>query len=318
MVAVSRVSGYNRVFMRLLRDLDPDRETSGSAAVAIGNFDGVHLGHAALIEAVREADGTATVLSFEPLPREVFQPESPPARLTRAGEKLALLGAAGIEQVCLLRFDNALARLSPDAFAERALAGTLGARRVVVGPDFRFGHKRAGDVATLRELGRKYGFGVEVVEPVLVDGERISSTAIRTALAEGDLVRAETLLGRPYTMTGRVIPGRRLGRDLGFATANIATGRRRCPVAGIFAVRVDGAGLRTHPGVASVGVRPTVAGEGWLLEVHLFDFDGDLYRQKLTVTFVARIRDEWHFPDIASMVEQMHDDASRARLALAR
>lgn len=318
MVAARPVSGYNRVFMRLLRDLDPDRESPGPAAVAIGNFDGVHRGHAALIGAVAGSEWLPTVLSFEPLPREVFQPDAPPARLTRAMEKLALLDAAGIEQVALLRFNAGLSRLSPETFVERALVAMLDARRVVVGPDFRFGHKRAGDVDMLHRLSGEHGFEVRVVDPVTHAGERISSTAVRAALAAGELDRAERLLGRRYAMTGRVIPGRRLGRELGYATANIAAGRRVCPVAGIFAVRVSGDGLNAHPGVASIGVRPAVGGGDWLLEVHLFDFDGDLYGKKLIVTFVERLRDEWYFDDLESMVEQMHDDASRARLALAR
>ena len=290
-------------------------------AVAIGNFDGVHLGHQALVRAVREYAGAggvrAAVLTFEPHPREVLEPASAPPRLMRVGEKCAALAELGIEELRVLRFDARLQCLSPAEFAGRVLRDGLAARYVVVGEGFRFGHRRAGTIDLLRELGAGSGFDVVVVPSVLLDGARVSSTRVRSALAGGDLDGAARLLGRRYALSGRVIAGQQLGRTLGYATANLRLHRRVAPLGGVFAVEVRGVRAGPAAAVASLGTRPTVGGGEMLLEVHVFDFEGDLYGRRLAVDFVAKLRDEERFGSVDALVEQMHADAARAREILA-
>ncbi len=213
----------------------------------------------------------------------------------------------------VLRFGKELASWDAGTFVERVLVGALGAKRVVIGEGFRFGRNRGGDVATLRHEGERRGFGVDEVPPLQVGGSTASSTRVRKALAAGRLDEARMLLGRDFRISGRVVEGERLGQKLGYRTANMRLHRRVSPVAGIFAVRATGAGLERHPGVASVGTRPTVGGSEWLLETHLFDFDGNLYGRRLDVDFIARLRDEIHYPDLESMKTQMHHDARQAR-----
>ncbi len=290
------------------------------SVVAIGAFDGVHRGHAHLLARTRAramALGLpAVALSFEPLPREFFAPDDPPARLTPARARFELLRAAGMDAVTLLRFNRELAAMPAQAFIERVLVAGLSARMVCVGPGFRFGKARGGDVALLARAGHELGFSVEVAEEVGGrDGARIGASAIRQALARGGLATAEAALGRPYAISGRVVRGQQLGRQLGFPTANIAI-RWRPAVEGIFAVRVHGAGLAAWPGVASLGTRPTVGGVGTVLEAHLFDFNGDLYGQRLAVEFVARLRGEEKFDSLDTLVAQMHADARQARAIL--
>lgn len=293
------------------------------SVVAIGAFDGVHRGHQRLLADARGlADATARAaiaLSFEPLPREVFAPHSPPPRLTPARMRFELLRGLGLDGVGLLRFNQALAGMAAEDFVERILVRGLSARTVCVGPDFRFGHARGGDVELLRRMGQVHGFNTLVADRVDdAHGQRIGASAIRAALMAGDLDSAQAGLGRRYAISGKVMHGNRLGRTLGFPTANIAI-RWRPPVDGIFAVRVSGAGLLGHPGVASLGTRPTVAGNGPLvLESHLFDYAGDLYGQRLIVEFVARLRGEVRFDSLDALTAQMHDDARQARAALAR
>lgn len=303
--------------MWLTRGFGPCRQTGRGCIVAIGNFDGLHLGHQAIVARIREAGRAlrlpAAVVTFEPHPREYFAPETAPARLMRLRDKAAMLAALGIDALRVLRFDAALAALDAGAFVERVLVGAMGAKRIVIGEDFRFGQGRGGDVAMLRRAGARHGFEVETPAPTIAGGARVSSTRVRDALATGALDEATALLGRPYRMSGRVIAGERLGRTLGFPTANMRTLRRVSPVAGIFAVRVQGAGRPELPGVASVGTRPTVGGTDWLFEAHLFDFEGDLYGRRLDVDFVARLRDEVRFRDLEAMTIQMHHDARRAR-----
>ncbi|MEE4175347.1 MAG: bifunctional riboflavin kinase/FAD synthetase [Xanthomonadales bacterium] len=315
----------------------------GASAVAIGNFDGVHLGHQALLRRARElaaevdpadlakvpgvaSEAVATaVVSFEPLPRAFFAPQAAPVRLTGPAEKLRLLRENGVDLAWLLRFNAALAGLSARAFVERILVRGLGARAVVIGEDFRFGRGREGDLATMQALGDEYGFVVSPVGAVMADGLRISSTAIREALARGELDRAATLLGRPYALTGHVVRGRQLGRKLGYPTANLRPWGGAAPVDGVFAVRArvldaDGAGGACGPwrdGVASVGVRPAVGGGEPLVEVHLFDFEGDLYGRRLETRFVKRLRGEEDFPDLDALVVQMNNDEREARAVLA-
>lgn len=300
--------------MRLIRDITSKPPVADGCAVAIGNFDGLHLGHRALIERVLAGrpELPVAVMCFEPLPATYFRPESAVPRLTGTGARLRLLRDAGLDLVFMLRFNALFAALSPEAFAKDVLTRSAGARRVVVGEDFRFGRERAGDVEMLEAFGRKFGFEVEVVPPVELSGRRISSSAIRKALAEGDLDHAAGMLGRRYAIGGRVIQGQRLGRELGYPTVNLRVPQPP-PLSGIFAVTVTGAGLHAHPAVASLGRRPTVAGREWLLEPHLFDFDGDLYGRYLTVEFVEYLRAEERFEDLASMIAQMKRDEEVAR-----
>lgn len=307
--------------MRVRRGFDPCPDTDPGRAVAIGNFDGVHLGHRAILatlaERGRELRLPTAVVCFEPQPKEHFAAGAAPARLMRLRDKAEQIGAAGMDELRVLRFDARLAGLEAGEFIERVLVGSLGAKQVVIGEGFRFGQGRRGDVETLRRAGRARGFAVDAVAPRAEAGRPVSSTRVREALAAGRLDEARSLLGREFRISGRVVAGARLGRTLGFRTANMRLHRRVSPVAGIFAVRVTGAGLTRHPGVASVGTRPTVGGTEWLLESHLFDFEGELYRERLDVDFVARLRDEERFPDLGSMTAQMQEDARRARALLA-
>jgi len=303
--------------MLITRGFEPVRAADRGCVVAIGNFDGLHLGHQAILARMRERSREqglpAMVLTFEPHPREYFMPQAAPARLMRLRDKAELLATMNVARLHVLRFGAALSAWNGVTFIGRILDDALGAKRIVVGAGFRFGCGRSGDVALLRAEGARRGFEVDEVPPHEMGGERVSSTRVRQALAVGRLDAARALLGRDYRISGRVIEGPRLGRQLGFPTANIRLHRRMSPVAGIFAVRVSGAGSDRLPGVASVGTRPTVGGGKMLLEVHLFDFDGELYGQRLAVDFVARLRDEVHYLDLASMTTQMHSVVSQAR-----
>ena len=293
---------------------------SGCVAT-IGVFDGVHLGHQRILDRVHvESDRLSLpslVFSFEPTPQEVMTPQQAPARLMRLREKFLVLQSSTIDYLYCPPFDRTLQALAPEEFIEQLLVRTLGVRHLVVGDDFRFGQGRAGTFAHLEEGGRRHGFGVEQVGSVTVGGLRVSSTAIRNALATGDLATARQLLGRTYRMVGRVSRGQQLGRQLGFPTANIRLQRLASPVSGIFAVRVHGVEAAPRDAVASIGTRPTVAGVEPLLEVHVFDFDGDLYGRQLSVDFVARLRDETRFDDLESLRRQMELDAAEARRLLA-
>jgi riboflavin kinase/FMN adenylyltransferase len=307
--------------MQIRRGIKPCAEPEPGRAVAIGNFDGMHLGHQAILADLRmrgrESRLPTAVVCFEPQPKEFFAPASAPARLMRLRDKAERIADEGIDELRVLRFDSALAGLEAGAFIERVLAGALGAKVVVVGEGFRFGKARGGDVAALERAGAARGFAVRAMPPLLAGGEPVSSTRVRAAIGAGRLDEARELLGRDYRISGRVIEGIRLGRTLGFRTANLRLHRRVSPVAGIFAVRVSGGGLQRHAGVASVGTRPTIGGTEWLLEVHLFDYSGELYGERLDVDFIARLRDEVRFPDLDSMTAQMHEDAKRARALLA-
>ncbi|MET0290772.1 MAG: bifunctional riboflavin kinase/FAD synthetase [Steroidobacteraceae bacterium] len=305
--------------MRLQRRLDPPGPADAGFVATIGGFDGIHLGHQTLVQRVRsqaeELRLESLLLSFEPLPREYFTPGAPPGRLTTFRERWRLLSALGIDVFCVLRFCDALRNQTADEFA--AALARAGIRRVLVGHDFRAGKGAKGDVDFLRAAGRRLGFEVEVLEPVCATGERISSRGLRAALQAGDLVTAQRWLGRRYSMRGRVIRGEQLGRTLGYPTANLRLERRCSPLDGIFAVRVKGVGAGRIDAVASLGTRPTVGGTVPLLEVHLFDFSGDLYGRELEVEFVARLREERRFEALADLVVQMDRDAAEARAALA-
>ncbi|HUO82580.1 MAG TPA: bifunctional riboflavin kinase/FAD synthetase [Gammaproteobacteria bacterium] len=307
--------------MELIRGLHNLRPRHAGGAVTIGSYDGVHLGHQAVLRRLREAADAegckATMISFEPSPREFLCPADPPARLTRLREKCEALAACDVDSFLCLRFDRRLSEWTAGEFAERVLVAGLNSRFLIVGRDFRFGRGREGDVGMLREFAGAHGIRLEVAADFAVDGERVSSTAVRHALAEGRLDDARRLLGRWYRMSGRVIGGRRLGRELGYATANIDVQRRSIAVQGIFAVRVHGLGDDALPGVASIGTRPTVQGGQPLLEVHLFDFDADIYGRRLHVDFVAKLRNEARFDSLDDMKAQMRADSDTARAILA-
>ena len=254
------------------------------------------------------------VVSFEPLPRAFFSAEPLP-RLSSVREKLKGFAAAGMEHTLLLRFNNALTEMSAETFVQRVLVERLAAREVWVGADFRFGHRRAGDVPMLERLGAQSGFAARTMPAVRIDGARISASRVRALLAAGEFAGAEPLLGRPFVIEGKVEYGNQLGRTLGYPTANIHLPQRVSPLRGIFAVRVGlGEGECSWPGVASLGVRPTVNQVSQpLLEVHLFDFEGDLYGQRMGVEFVAKLRDEQKFDGLEPLKAQMAQDSRLAR-----
>jgi riboflavin kinase/FMN adenylyltransferase len=284
-------------------------------ALTIGNFDGVHRGHQAmltrLVEAATDLDLPAAVLTFEPQPREFFAREQAPARLSTLRDKLEQFAALGVERVCIARFNAALAGLAAERFIDQVLVRGLGTRWVLVGADFRFGRGRSGDLALLRASART--FSVEAMPTVSVDGERASSSAVREALARGELERAARILGRPYAIAGRVAHGDKRGRSLGFPTANVAL-RRKPALSGIFVVRVHGVGDFPRAGVASLGVRPTVAVEGEpLLEVFVFDFDQAIYGRRVRVEFLHKLRDEARYADLDALKRQIHADVAQAR-----
>jgi riboflavin kinase/FMN adenylyltransferase len=305
---------------RFFRDVAGPCLAPRGSVVCIGAFDGVHRGHQAVLARVRERALalalTPIAISFEPLPREFFARGEGVARLTAASEKVSLLGRAGMQHVLSLRFNAALAAMGAEEFVVRVLRERVAAHEVWVGEGFRFGHKRAGDVALLRECGKAQGFVADEVAPFALHGERVSSTRIRGLLAAGDFDAAAPLLGRRFAIGGHVVRGAQLGRKLGYPTANVRLGRRVAPVQGIFAVRVHGVEPQSHAAVASLGVRPTVNGKEPLLEAHLFDFDGDLYGRRIEVEFVAKLRDEEKFPDLETMVRQIDLDAAQARRIL--
>jgi riboflavin kinase / FMN adenylyltransferase len=306
--------------MELIRGPLNLRERHRGCVVTIGTFDGIHLGHRALLRRLCEhavrLSRPAMLLTFEPMPREYLKPDHPPARLTSWRERWHILGGCGIDYMCVLRFDERLRNLSGQDFAA-LLAQQLYSHLVVVGHDFRFGRNGEATASALGTAGAALGFEVDVVPPVLLGAARISSSGVREALSRGDFELARSWLGRPYSMTGRVIQGNQLGRKLGFPTANLRTGRRRVPVAGIFAVRVHGVAADPLPGVASMGTRPTIAGGGeMLLEAHLFDFAGNLYGREIEVEFVSKLRDEEHFANLDALVAQINKDAEDARRIL--
>lgn len=295
----------------------PERAAHPSV-LTIGNFDGIHLGHQRLLGLLREQSHSrglpSTVLTFEPHPREFFAPDAAPPRLASLREKLIGLAENGVDHAVVLRFDAGFAARSAQAFIDEVLVQGLDVRQLLIGDDFRFGARRAGDFTTLQAAGARYGFGVEAMPTLDVGGERVSSSAVRAALAEGDLPHAARLLGRPYSMAGRVVHGDKIGRKLGYPTANIQLRHRRLPLAGIYAVSVEGLGDAPRPGVASIGVRPTVSDAGRpSLEVHLFDFDGDCYGAHLRVNFLRKQREELKFASLDALTAQIARDADAAR-----
>src|SRR3984885_164631 len=303
--------------MELVRGLHNISQRHRGCVLTVGNYDGVHLGHQHMI-GVLKARAAAPVRVFEPSSKEFIDPDGAPPRLTRWREKFLALAAQGVERLVTLRFDECMRAMTPQSFVDELIVEKLGARYMVVGDDFRYGSNAGGTIETLRSAGQAHGFGVEQIAPFVFDSVRVSSTAVRERLEIADYPGAARLLGRPYRMMGRVVHGRRLGRALGFPTANLRLMRRKSPVWGILAVWVHGIEARPLPGVASLGTRPTVDGIEPLLEAHVFDFSGDLYGRSIEVEFVAKLRDEVKFDSLDALVVQMKLDDARARDLLSK
>jgi riboflavin kinase/FMN adenylyltransferase len=303
--------------MQLVRGLHNLRPQHRGCVATIGNFDGVHRGHQAILARLRERAVElglpSCVVIFEPQPREFFAPETAPARLARLRDKLDLLAAEGVDLVLCLAFNQRLSKLSATEFVDTVLIDGLGVKHLEVGDDFRFGCDRIGDFDFLQKVGAEKGFSVEAAQTVEIDGVRVSSTKVRDALANGDFALAEHLLGRPFAISGRVLHGQKLARQLGTPTANVQLKRRRVPLTGVYLVsaEIDG---KVWPGVANVGVRPTVAGDGRPhLEIHILDFAGDIYGRRLTVVFHQKLRDEQRFASLEALKTAIDADVAAAR-----
>lgn len=306
--------------MRVLRDSSPRQEEWRHSVLALGNFDGLHQGHQAIIRATLETAAQlrrpAGVLTFEPHPRRVFQPDSPPLRIQPFSRKVHMLKEMGIGFVRVVRFTRAFASQSAQQFIRTTLLDELHVKHVVTGEDFSFGHQRAGNARFLRECGEQYGFGATSVAPVLVDGERCSSTRLRVALAEGNMNTAARLLGRPYSIAGIVREGDKRGRLIGFPTANLVPAPLFLPASGVYAVQaILGDGQKVK-GVANLGMRPTFQGSQMRLETHLFDWNGDLYGRFVQVQLLTFLRSEKRFENVAALTRQIHEDAKLAQESL--
>jgi len=289
-----------------------------SVALSIGNFDGIHVGHRAMLtrlaQSAKSRGLVSCVLTFEPHPREFFAPLSAPARLSNLREKLEAFASLGVERTHICRFNRNFSSMTAQEFIERVVCGGLNAKWLLVGEDFRFGSKRAGDLALLQKAGQKLDFEVTVMPSIMLKGQRISSTMVRDALAEGDLERASELLGKPYSMSGRVVHGDKTGRRIGFPTANIKIKHARPPLGGIFAVEVSGISECPLKGVASLGVRPTIRDNGApVLEVHVFDFNREIYGRHVRVEFVHKLREEEKYPDLKTLTQQISLDVEKAK-----
>ena len=301
--------------MLIFRGLPPS--VAQPVALTIGNFDGMHLGHQALLAQLHAAAQSrglpAAVVIFEPHPREFFTPQQAPARLTSLREKLELLSSLGVDRVHVCRFNQRFAQMSAADFVH-ALHGEAGAKFVLIGDDFRFGSGRSGDFSLMAQIGAQHGFEVQAMHSVLHDGVRVSSTAVRATLAEGRMELAQSYLGRPYSISGRVEHGNGLGKRIGFPTANIQMKHNRPPLSGIFVVRVQGEDRQPIQGVSSLGVRPTVRTDGKpVLEVHLFDFSRQIYNKHMRVDFLHKLRDEEKFPDVETLTRQIALDVEHAK-----
>ncbi|MES9943011.1 MAG: bifunctional riboflavin kinase/FAD synthetase [Candidatus Thiodiazotropha sp. 6PLUC2] len=307
--------------MQLVRGLHNLKAVHHGCVATIGNFDGVHLGHQSvfnhLIEKGKALGQPTTVVTFEPQPREFFQGDKAPARLTRLREKLQAIEDAGITRVVVLEFNKRLASMSAEDFVEQLLVEGLGVRFLSVGDDFRFGHGREGDFELLKAAGEQHGFEVENMNTFRLDADRVSSTLIRELLTQGDLQGAAQCLGRPYRICGRVGHGAKRGRTIGFPTMNVDLHRQVSPLDGVFAVKVDGLESQPLPGVANIGVRPMVEGDPrYLLEVYLFDFDRSVYGEHVSVEFVHKLRDQQRFDSFELLRQQIWRDVDQARALL--
>jgi len=308
--------------MKVFRGL-PNAASRAPCALAIGNFDGVHRGHQALLARLREVASElgleSAVMTFEPHPREFFAARAgdlgkAPKRIASLRDKLAALQRAGVDRVIVEHFNAHFAALSPEEFVERILVQGLHVKWLIVGEDFCYGARRAGNVQTLIEAGKRHGFAVETQPTVANGGARVSSSAVRHALEQGDFAQAEALLGHPYAISGHVVHGRKLGRTIGFPTLNMGIGHKRPALSGIYVVRVHGLAAQPLPGVASVGVRPTVDDSGRvLLETHVFDYAQSCYGRLVRVEFLKKLRDEEKYVDLPTLTAAIARDAERAR-----
>ncbi len=304
--------------MELIRGFHNFRPHHRGCVATIGAFDGVHLGHQAvlreLVKKSKEYGLPSAVVFFEPLPREFLAPDLAPPRLTSFREKFQLIRSLGVDRVVRIKFTDSLRNMSADEFINTLFVKNLGAKYIVVGDDLRFGRNRSGDFELLRKFGRRDGFEVTDTQTLELGGERISSTRIREVLANSDFALAERLLGRPYSMSGRVIVGQQLGRTIGAPTANIQLRRPTSPLAGVYAVEVDGVADKPVPGVANIGVRPTIGDlNKAIMEVHLLNFNGDLYRRNLRVVFRAKLRNEIKFDGVDALRAQIARDIEQAK-----
>ena len=303
--------------MELIRSLHNLRQHHQKCVATIGNFDGLHLGHQAIIsqlkEIARQHDLPTVVIIFEPQPQEYFSPENAPARLTRFREKVEELSRLGVDRLVCLKFDEELANLSAKEFVERLLIDGLDIRHLVVGDDFRFGKNRQGDYSTLENMADEFGYQLDHTNTCLSEGQRISSTRIRQALANDDLKLASQLLGRGYAISGRVVHGDKRGRKLGFATANMELHRLHSPITGVYVTCVHGINDKIYPAVTSIGTRPMFDGEGMRLETHILDIDETLYAKHIRVEFLQKLRPESKFPDINELKKAIKTDIENAR-----
>ncbi|GIU22897.1 bifunctional riboflavin kinase/FAD synthetase [Shewanella schlegeliana] len=306
--------------MELIRGIHNILPRHHGCVLTIGNFDGVHRGHAEvinrLVEKAQHLGLPAVVMTFEPQPRELFQGENAPARLSLLRDKLVLLDELKIERLLCVNFNKKFSSFTAEDFIEQLLVKALGVKYLVVGDDFCFGKMRQGNFEMLRKAGEKYGFAVVSTQSFVLGDKRVSSTEVRLQLAKGNLEQARRLLGHPFTLSGKVAHGEKIGRTIGFPTANIALKRKVSPVRGVFAVKLYWDNSDIYEGVANVGFRPTVNGQVCQLEVHLFDFDGDLYGKSVEVELVAKIRDEQPFGSLDALKKQIKDDADRAKALL--
>jgi riboflavin kinase / FMN adenylyltransferase len=305
--------------MRIVRGLPPAPRDAQPSAVALGVFDGVHLGHRAIlgtaVSHARDAGMPAIACTFEPHPMEVLQPGRAPLAITTLDERLALIEACGLDVTVVLPFTREFAAMEPEAFIKDIVVVRLGAREVVVGYNHRFGRGARGDVSMLRSLGQRFGFRAHVVEPLMVEGVPVSSSEIRGALQRGDLDFAARLLGRPYTLPGRITHGAGRGRTLGFPTANLAPERPVLVAPGVYACTAE-VGGRKERAVVNVGMRPTFNEQALAVEAYLLDFTGDVYGQTMTLTFLSRLREERKFPSVDALRAQIEADTEEARRRL--
>jgi riboflavin kinase/FMN adenylyltransferase len=308
--------------MRIIRDTRYCPPDARGAVIALGNFDGVHIGHRAIIrravELAKQLGTHAAVMTFEPHPREFFAPDAPRLRMYSLRQKLSLLEEAGIKQVFLMRFNQALASTSASDFVEQILHRQLGARHVVTGYNFAFGKGRAGNTDMLAAHAKQHGFGFTACDPVTLDGNTVSSSAIRALLDAGNLTEATRMLGAPYRLHGRVRSGAARGRTIGYPTANIALDRLFKPKLGVYAVQARLPGGEWHHGIANIGVKPTFNLTTPMLEVHLFDFNQMIYGQKLEVMLNAFIRPEIRFASVDALLEQIRSDVEQAKRYLTK
>jgi len=302
--------------MQLIRGIHNIQSEHHGCVLTIGNFDGVHLGHKevikALVKQAKELNSIAAVMVFEPQPREFFSPETAPARLCRLRDKYTLLASLGVERLICVNFNNKFAKLLAEDFVQDLLVNKLGIKSLIVGDDFRFGQNRQGNYSMLLEAGKKFGFNVSDTASYKLSEQRISSTEIRIALENDELDKAEIMLGRPYSIIGRVFHGDKRGRQLGFPTANVKLKRRVSPVNGVYAVKVK-VNKQEHFGVANIGSRPTVSGLRQQLEVHIFDFNSELYGQIIEVVLLKKIRKEMNFDSLVALTEQITIYSAQAR-----